>query len=71
MNAKNIITEQKTISAEQWLEIEKMASICRIKNQIADLLESAPEFSLAELIEFIQSLTEREIRKRENNAKKP
>lgn len=54
----------KTFSAEQWSEIEKLASVNRIKNQLADLLEASPELNLADICEFIQSLTERELDRR-------
>lgn len=64
MNVLNTIREQRTITAEQWSEIEKIAAIGRIKNQIADLLQASPELDITETFDFIMSLTERELKKR-------
>lgn len=41
MTTPNVIKEQKTLTTEQWAEIEKLAAMGRIKNQITDLLESS------------------------------
>jgi len=63
-NAKTTIENQVTLTSAQWAEIEKLALINKIKNQIADLLEKAPELNITETFDFIFSLTERELRKR-------
>lgn len=64
MNASNLVTEQKTITASQWSEIEKLAAIAKIKNLLADLLESAPELNITDTVDFIMGLTERELKSR-------
>lgn len=64
MTTSNVIKEQKTLTTEQWAEIEKFAAMGRIKNQITDLLESAPELSIDDTFEFLHGLVVRELRKR-------
>lgn len=64
MKASNLVNEQKTVTAQQWSEIEKLAAIGKIKNLLADLLESAPELNITDTVDFITGLTERELKYR-------
>lgn len=64
MNLAPTVKELKTVTEAQWNEIAKFAAIGKIKNEIADLLESAPELELDSTIEFIHGLAIRELSKR-------
>lgn len=64
MKASNLVNEQKKVSAQQWSEIEKIAAMGKIKNLLADLLESAPELNITDTVDFITDLTKMELKSR-------
>lgn len=49
-------------------EIEKFAQIGKIKKEVIALLEMAPELNLSQVMEFVQGLVEREIKKTNEQA---
>jgi len=64
INANNAVKSSATITQSQWSEIEKLAAIGRIKDQIADLLESAPELNIDDTFDFLSGLVVRELKSR-------
>lgn len=64
MTTSSTIHEQKTLTNEQWSEIKKLATIGRIADQIADLLNDAPELNMDSVFDFLNGLTVRKMKQR-------
>lgn len=62
MNTSETVKEKKSISTDQWNEINKLATIGRISDQIAELLHAAPELEFDSLFDFLHGLTIRKLK---------